>query len=416
MSADILSGATVSLLSNNSTIPQSGKSEAKIPTIINNNFPTCSTGEEVLHVLIEDPSSGLLNLQSEKQSKNTNCFLPEIGKEKRQFRRAGDLIPVNSVSTSDSNIKDSHSYSNDNAVITNNISALDTIVSSRNESQEVQILSGSNLVSVTGIDGELYLLLPEPNLPSSTSTSSCSTNSLQSIHTQAKHQDGIVKVIPSLESIRTITGNAMHPQQTIQIMNSESIPIQVNINELLSSLTETKTVISTTQTTTILSLSSAIISSTDSDSNSLSVHKTKNSRENFDIIQNTTVQPPTTQQTNTGGIPNWAMHLQDCVLYGDTYTGYVTNQNDMDLVLNTYKKETQSLFAIRQTPSPAKDESADTVRLMWKSQYVPFDGIPFVNVGKSIVILGIFSEVEFWGELGLCEFREKKFLGTNVYK
>ena len=398
MSADILSGATANLLSNNSTIPQSGKSEAKIPTIINNNFPTCSTGKEVLLVLMEDPSSSLLNLQSEKQSKNTNCLLPETGKEKRQFRRAGDLIPVVSVSTSsDSNIKDSH---DDNAVITNNISALDTIVSSRNESQEVQILSGNNLVSGTGIDGELYLLLPEPNLSSSTSTS-CSTNSLQSIHTQAKHQDGTVKVLPSLESIRTITGNAMHPQQTIQIMNSESIPVQVNINELLSSLTETKTVISTTQTTTILSLSSAIISSTDSDSNSLSVHKTKNSRENFDIIQNTTVQPPTTQQTITGGIPNWAMHLQDCVLYGDTYTGYVTNQNDMDLVLNTYKKETQSLFAIRQTPSPAKDESADTVRLMWKSQYVPFDGIPFVNVGKSIVILGIFSEVEFWGELRL---------------
>ena len=382
MSADILSGATVSLLSNNSTIPQSGKSEAKIPTIINNNFPTCSTGEEVLHVLIEDPSSGLLNLQSEKQSENTNCLLPEIGKKKRQFRRAGDLIPVVSVSTNDSNIKDSHSYSNDNAVITNNISALDTIVSSRNESQEVQILSGSNLVSVTGIDGELYLLLPEPNLPSSTSTSSCSTNSLQSIHTQAKHQDGIVKVIPSLESIRTITGNAMHPQQTIQIMNSESIPIQVNINELLSSLTETKTVISTSETTTMLSLSSAIISSTGSDSNPLSVTKAKSSKENFDIIQSTTVQPK--QTINSSGIPNWAMHLQDCVLYGDTYTGYVTNQNDMDLVLNTYKKETQSLFAIRQTPSPAKDESADTVRLMWKSQYVPFDGIPFVNVGKSI--------------------------------
>ena len=85
------------------------------------------------------------------------------------------------------------------------------------------------------------------------------------------------------------------------------------------------------------------------------------------------------------------MHLQDCVLYGDTYTGYVTNQNDMDLVLNTYKKDTQSLFAIRQTPSPAKDESADTVRLMWKSQYVPFDGIPFVNVGKCIPFCGTWA-------------------------
>ena len=358
MSADILSVAAMDLLSNNSTIPQIRKSEAKIPAI-NNNFPTCSTDEEVLHVLIEDPSSGLLNLQSEKQSENTTFLLPKIGKEKRQFRRAGDLMPVVSVvSASDSNINDS----NDNAVITNNISALDTIAS-RSDPQEVQILSGTNLVSVTGIDGELYLLLSDPN-----SSSSCSTNSLQSIHTRAKHQDGTVTILPSLESIKTITGNQ---QQTIQIMNSEGIPVQVNVNELLSSLTETKTVIS-----------SAIISSTGSDSNPLSVTKAKSSKENFDIIQSTTVQPK--QTINSSGIPNWAMHLQDCVLYGDTYTGYVTNQNDMDLVLNTYKKETQSLFAIRQTPSPAKDESADTVRLMWKSQYVPFDGIPFVNVGKSI--------------------------------
>ena len=369
MSADILSVAAMDLLSNNSTIPQIRKSEAKIPAI-NNNFPTCSTDEEVLHVLIEDPSSGLLNLQSEKQSENTTFLLPKIGKEKRQFRRAGDLMPVVSVvSASDSNINDS----NDNAVITNNISALDTIAS-RSDPQEVQILSGTNLVSVTGIDGELYLLLSDPN-----SSSSCSTNSLQSIHTRAKHQDGTVTILPSLESIKTITGNQQH---TIQIMNSEGIPVQVNVNELLSSLTETKTVISTSETTTMLSLSSAIISSTGSDSNPLSVTKAKSSKENFDIIQSTTVQPK--QTINSSGIPNWAMHLQDCVLYGDTYTGYVTNQNDMDLVLNTYKKETQSLFAIRQTPSPAKDESADTVRLMWKSQYVPFDGIPFVNVGKSI--------------------------------
>ena len=375
MSADILSGATVDLLSNNSTIPLIRKSEAEIPTI-NNNFPTCSPDDEVLHVLIEDPSSGLLNLHSEKKNKSTFCLLPKIDKEKRQFRRP-DLIPVvvDNVSTNDdSNINNSNG--SDNAIVTSNISALDKIVSSRNDPQEVQILSGSNLVSFTGIDGELYLIIP----PDSNSSSSCSIDSLQSIHTQAKHQDGTVTILPSLESIRSIPGDAMHPKQTIQIMNSEGIPVQVNVNELLSSLTETKTVISTTGTTTMLSLSSAIISSTGSDSNSL-VTKTKSSRENFNITQNTTVQP-TQQAITSGGIPNWAMHLQDCVLYGDTYTGYVKNQNDMDLVLNTYKKETQSLFAIRQTPSPAKDESADTVRLMWKSQYVPFDGIPFVNVGK----------------------------------
>lgn len=92
MSADILSGATVDLLSNNSAISLTRKSEAEIPTI-NNNFPTCSSDEEVLHVLIENSSSGLLNLQSEKQFKNTSCLLPEIGKEKRQFKRPGDLVP-----------------------------------------------------------------------------------------------------------------------------------------------------------------------------------------------------------------------------------------------------------------------------------------------------------------------------------
>lgn len=52
-----------------------------------------------------------------------------------------------------------------------------------------------------------------------------------------------------------------------------------------------------------------------------------------------------------------------------------------------YKKETQSIFAIRQTPSPAKDESLETVRLMWKSQYVPYDGIPFVNVGRRATVM-----------------------------
>ena len=53
----------------------------------------------------------------------------------------------------------------------------------------------------------------------------------------------------------------------------------------------------------------------------------------------------------------------------------------MDQVLNSYKKETNSLFAIRQTPSPVKEENG-TVRLMWKSQHVPYDGIPFINIGE----------------------------------
>ncbi len=68
-------------------------------------------------------------------------------------------------------------------------------------------------------------------------------------------------------------------------------------------------------------------------------------------------------------------------ILGESYFGYVMNEVEMDQVLNCYKKETNSLFAIRQTPSPVKDETG-TVRLMWKSQHVPYDGVPFINIGK----------------------------------
>lgn len=62
----------------------------------------------------------------------------------------------------------------------------------------------------------------------------------------------------------------------------------------------------------------------------------------------------------------------------------------MDQVLNSYKKETNSLFAIRQTPSPVKEENG-TVRLMWKSQHVPYDGIPFINIGNNSLEISLLS-------------------------
>ncbi|CAM4580376.1 unnamed protein product [Leuciscus chuanchicus] len=37
----------------------------------------------------------------------------------------------------------------------------------------------------------------------------------------------------------------------------------------------------------------------------------------------------------------------------------------------------------RQSPSPAKPAT----RLMWKSQYVPYDGIPFVNAGRRAIVM-----------------------------
>lgn len=49
-------------------------------------------------------------------------------------------------------------------------------------------------------------------------------------------------------------------------------------------------------------------------------------------------------------------------------------------ILVLHKQQTMSVWGTRQSPSPAKPAT----RLMWKSQYVPYDGIPFVNAGKSV--------------------------------
>ncbi|CAC5415222.1 CARF [Mytilus coruscus] len=63
--------------------------------------------------------------------------------------------------------------------------------------------------------------------------------------------------------------------------------------------------------------------------------------------------------------------------------GYVESDMDLDLLLTFHKQQTQSLWGTRQSPSPAKPST----RLMWKSQYVPMDGIPFVNTGSTAVVM-----------------------------
>lgn len=63
---------------------------------------------------------------------------------------------------------------------------------------------------------------------------------------------------------------------------------------------------------------------------------------------------------------------------GDYYRGYVDSEVDLDLLLTYHKQQTQSFWGTRQSPCPAKPST----RLMWRSQYVPFDGVPFMNLGK----------------------------------
>uniref|UniRef100_A0A9J8A830 Calcium responsive transcription factor n=1 Tax=Cyprinus carpio carpio TaxID=630221 RepID=A0A9J8A830_CYPCA len=77
------------------------------------------------------------------------------------------------------------------------------------------------------------------------------------------------------------------------------------------------------------------------------------------------------------GAPNWALRLRRCEKIGDSYRGYCNTEAELEAILLLHKQQTHTVFGTRQSPSPAKPAS----RLMWKSQYVPYDGIPFVNAG-----------------------------------
>jgi len=67
---------------------------------------------------------------------------------------------------------------------------------------------------------------------------------------------------------------------------------------------------------------------------------------------------------------------------GNSFRGWVETESELDYVLTCYKQATCTYWGTRQSPSP----SQKTTRLMWKSQYVPFDGIPFINIGISPAI------------------------------
>uniref|UniRef100_A0A673T8S3 Calcium responsive transcription factor n=1 Tax=Suricata suricatta TaxID=37032 RepID=A0A673T8S3_SURSU len=80
-------------------------------------------------------------------------------------------------------------------------------------------------------------------------------------------------------------------------------------------------------------------------------------------------------QPLSSNTPMWACRLRSCEKIGDSYRGYCVSETELESVLTFHKQQTQSVWGTRQSPSPAKPAT----RLMWKSQYVPYDGIPFVN-------------------------------------
>ncbi|XP_052003965.1 calcium-responsive transcription factor-like [Xyrauchen texanus] len=83
------------------------------------------------------------------------------------------------------------------------------------------------------------------------------------------------------------------------------------------------------------------------------------------------------------GAPNWALRLHECEKIGESYRGYCNSEAELEAVLLLHKQQTHTVFGTRQSPSPAKPAT----RLMWKSLYVPFDGIPFVNAGSRAIVM-----------------------------
>ncbi|XP_048872880.1 calcium-responsive transcription factor [Brienomyrus brachyistius] len=81
--------------------------------------------------------------------------------------------------------------------------------------------------------------------------------------------------------------------------------------------------------------------------------------------------------------PSWAHRLCGCEKIGEAYRGFCTTEAELEAVLMLHKQQTHSVFGTRQSPSPAKPAT----RLMWKSQYVPYDGIPFVNAGSRAIVM-----------------------------
>ncbi|XP_073489404.1 calcium-responsive transcription factor [Aquarana catesbeiana] len=82
-------------------------------------------------------------------------------------------------------------------------------------------------------------------------------------------------------------------------------------------------------------------------------------------------------------IPAWARRLRSCEKIGDSYRGYCLSEAELMNILGLHKQQTMSVWGTRQSPSPAKPAT----RLMWKSQYVPYDGIPFVNAGSRAIVM-----------------------------
>ncbi|XP_033629584.1 calcium-responsive transcription factor-like [Asterias rubens] len=81
--------------------------------------------------------------------------------------------------------------------------------------------------------------------------------------------------------------------------------------------------------------------------------------------------------------PTWATKLKQCEEIGNSYRGYVESEAELDVLLTFHRQQTGTTWGTRQSPSAAKESK----RLMWKSNYVPYDGMPFLNLGSRAIVM-----------------------------
>ncbi|KAJ8314459.1 hypothetical protein KUTeg_006609 [Tegillarca granosa] len=125
--------------------------------------------------------------------------------------------------------------------------------------------------------------------------------------------------------------------------------------------------------------------------------------------------PPAQTQSLPPDCPVWAQRMKCCEKIGDSFRGYVETEAELDLLLTYHKQHTQSFWGTRQSPSPAKPST----RLMWKSQYVPFDGQPFINSGSRAVVMECqiyIKKVKKFPEYAVDLNIDKKSLKTAMDK
>nr|XP_020473632.1 calcium-responsive transcription factor-like isoform X3 [Monopterus albus] len=81
--------------------------------------------------------------------------------------------------------------------------------------------------------------------------------------------------------------------------------------------------------------------------------------------------------------PSWALRLHSAQKLGDSYRGFCCSETELEAILLLHKQQTGCVFGTRQSPSVDKPAT----RLMWKSQYIPYDGIPFINTGSRAIVM-----------------------------